>query len=64
MKRWTDKEKRRRKQPAIDAFLKDIEDVCLRHNLSITHEDGHGAFQVEMFDEDHMNWLRGAHDNR
>jgi hypothetical protein len=28
------------------AFLLEIIEVCKKHNLSIGHEDGHGAFLI------------------
>lgn len=42
------------------AFLREIEQVCRKHNLSISHEDCHGAFLIEPFDEGTMVWLRVA----
>jgi hypothetical protein len=50
------------KNPKIDAFLRDVIEVCRRHGLSISHEDG--AFMVESFSEDNAKWLMGAHDKR
>ncbi len=64
MKRWVIKERDYAESPDVDAFLDDIERVCLRHNLCITHEHKLSAFKVEMFNEDDMNWLRGADDAR
>ena len=64
MKRWDVKAKQHRDVPAIDAFLGDIEAVCQGHNLSISHQDGHGSFKVVMYDDDIMNWLKNAEDDR
>lgn len=44
-------------------FLREIERVEREHGLSLSHEDGHGAFMVEEFDEDYVEWLLGAADN-
>lgn len=33
--------------PKVDAFLAEIEAVCVKHGMSISHEDGHGAFIIE-----------------
>ena len=41
-------------------FLEDIKKVCEKHNLSISHEDGHGAFIVEDYDERNIDWLFNA----
>lgn len=44
----------------IQNFLNDIEEVCKKHGLSISHEDGHGGFMIEEFDEELMDWLNEA----
>jgi len=46
----------------IDKFLLDIKDVCKKHNLSISHEDGQGAFEIKTYNESLMDWLMAAHD--
>lgn len=50
--------------PEVDAFLDEIEVVCRKHGMSISHEDGHGAFIVERFHEFFVEWLRNADDAR
>jgi 2-phospho-L-lactate guanylyltransferase (CobY/MobA/RfbA family) len=45
----------------VDAFIKEILEVCKRHSLSISHEDCHGAFIVEDYSEDRERWLSAAH---
>ncbi len=50
------------KNPKIDAFLHEIETVCRRHELSIVHEDRHGGFEIESFDEANIEWLKEAAD--
>ena len=50
--------------PELKAFLDDIEAVCRKHNLSISHEDGHGAFHVEDASDFNIGWLRDAFDHR
>lgn len=62
--RWNCKLQKEVEAPDIDAFLADVEAVCRKHNLSIGHEDGHGAFEVEALDEFNIKWLKNAHDNR
>lgn len=44
----------------MENFLKDIDLVCKKHNLSISHEDYHGAFIIEEYDEDNIDWLFNA----
>jgi hypothetical protein len=41
-------------------FFNDIEEVYKKHNLSISHEDGHGAFIIEEYDEFNIQWLKRA----
>lgn len=64
MKRWVNRLRGDADVPEIDAFLADVEAVCRKHGLSISHEDGHGAFEVEVLDEDNIAWLHNAHDAR
>lgn len=62
IKRWHPASGKHIENPAIDAFLEEVIAVCKKHNLSLSHEDGHGAFEVEPFDESYSAWLMGAHD--
>lgn len=41
-------------------FLKDIKCVCIKHNMCISHEDGHGSFLIERYNERCINWLNDA----
>lgn len=62
--RWSDgtqsERGRRVVNPRIDAFLDEIDQVCQRHGLAISHEDGHGAFEIVDYDEGSA--LDSAHD--
>lgn len=62
--RWSSKDGKKVARPEIDAFLKEIAEVCVRHGMSISHEDEHGAFVIENFGLGYMEWLNHAHDNR
>lgn len=64
MKRWSVKEQKETEPPEIDAFIEEIVSVYRKHGLSISHEDGHGAFVIESFDETNVEWLERAVDNR
>ena len=41
-------------------FLEDIDLVCMKHNLSISHEDGHGSFLIEEYCQSNIDWLFNA----
>lgn len=39
-------------------FLNEIDNICKKYNFSISHEDGHGAFIIERYDNFNINWLK------
>lgn len=47
----------------IKLFLNDIRQVCEKHKLSISHEDGHGSFIIEKFNDVNLVWLFNASTN-
>jgi len=47
----------------IQNFLDDIIELCKKYNLSISHEDGHGCFLIEKYDEYNIEWLMYANKN-
>jgi hypothetical protein len=44
-------------------FLDEIEAVCKKYNLSISHEDGWGSFVIDKYSKENIEWLRNAHIN-
>ena len=46
-------------QKQID-FIEEIDAVCKKYNLSISHEDGHGGFEIEEYDPYNIEWLKRA----
>lgn len=44
----------------MEKFLEDIDLVCKKYNLSISHEDGHGSFVIEEYDDWNIKWLFNA----
>ena len=60
MKRWSNYGEI--DNPKIDAFLAEIWEVCQRHGLAISHEDGNGSFDVVAIEEMYREWLMQAHD--
>lgn len=47
--------------PDVDAFLRDVIEVCHKHGMCLGHEDDQGAFQVyrEIFPTA-IDWLMDA----
>lgn len=41
-------------------FLAEIAEVCKKHQKSLGHEDGHGAFLIERYDAEIEKWRGGA----
>jgi len=55
---WDNNAAKNKKMPIeIIAFYKDIIAVYKKHNLSISHEDGHGNFEIEENNQFNMEWL-------
>lgn len=48
----------------VKLFIEDIETVCKKHNMSISHEDEHGAFIIKSFNQGNIDWLKDAFDRR
>jgi len=44
----------------VDAFLREIVEVCKEHGFSLSHEDTHGAFVVEKHEEGNIRGLMDA----
>lgn len=62
MKRWNNEKKMEVENNRIDLFLADILEVCDKHKLAISHEDGHGAFEIEEINIHALNHLFNAND--
>lgn len=60
--RWLSNLSKHGVNPKIDAFIEEIISVCKKHGMSISHEDGHGGFEIEEYDDDLSDWLRNASD--
>lgn len=39
-------------------FLNEIDNICKKYNFSISHEDSHGAFILEKYDDYNIRWLK------
>ena len=61
MKRWDEEQSCNVESEKIDEFLLEIMQVCKKHNLTIAHEDYHGAFIIEGESESNLEWINNAH---
>lgn len=55
---WLDK--RSKEKSLIIPFVTAIREVCEKYGYSIAHQDFHGAFIIEPFNEDNMRRLANA----
>ena len=46
----------------VKEFVKEIIKVCKKHELSISHEDQHGGFEIEDYDDCFTAWFSQASD--
>jgi len=61
MERWSRQCRSRITDQAADAFLADLQAVCVKHGLWLSHEDGGGAFIVEKLDcLGMLDWMMDA----
>ena len=44
----------------VEMFMKEIDLICKKYNLSISHEDSHGGFIIEKYNSMNIDWLNGA----
>lgn len=44
----------------VEKYLEEIEQISKRYNLSISHEDSHGAFIIEKYDKLNIRWLNNC----
>ena len=50
--------------PKVKLFIEEIIEVYEKHQMSLSHEDGHGAFIIYTYKHSHTEWLRSAFDER
>jgi len=64
MKRWKDEdtfEKSGEKEyKKADNFINDIIKICEYYNLSLSHEDQHGAFLIDDLNNHNIEWIKNA----
>ena len=47
-------------KPYVEKFLDDIDVICKKYGLTISHEDSQGCFIVEDYSEYNVDWLKDA----
>ena len=64
MKIWDLNKSEEIEQPKeMKEFIDEIIKVMKKYNLSISHEDSHGAFIIEKYEEYNIKWLKDAMKN-
>ena len=46
----------------IKNFMRDYEELCIKHGMSLSHEDCQGAFIIDEYDKDNVEWVKSALD--
>ena len=44
----------------VQEFLDGLEELYRRHDMSLSHEDGHGSFIIENYSDFNLKWVRRA----
>ena len=64
MENWDCKKRKYVKQSKrLKDFFNEIEEICKKYDYSISHEDGHGAFEIKKYTKDNIDWLKFANLN-
>jgi hypothetical protein len=63
MKRWNIDKELFNENKNIDEFIDEINEVCKKHDLSISHEDCEGSFVIKKYSDLNIAWLREANDD-
>ena len=61
MQTWNIRKSKEVKVPKeMEEFLEEIINIMKKYNFSISHEDSHGGFIIEIYDEHNIKWLKSA----
>lgn len=44
----------------IDLFFEELIKLYEKYNLTISHEDGHGSFIIDNYNEFSIDWIKAA----
>jgi hypothetical protein len=60
MKRWVHELSIDAQIGAVELFMTELTSLCKQHGLSLSHEDGQGAFIVDVYSESNISWINAA----
>lgn len=61
MKSWDNTQKKEIETPTnVVEFFNELEILCKKYDVSISHEDIHGAFIIEDYDEAYIDWMKNS----
>lgn len=61
MESWDINKQKDIKTPeSVINFLNEIDNICKKYNFSISHEDSHGGFIIEKYDDFNIKWLKNC----
>ena len=46
----------------IKNFMKEYEELCIKYGISLSHEDCQGAFIIDEYDKNNVEWVKSALD--
>lgn len=44
----------------IENFMKEYEELCVKHGLSLSHEDCEGGFIIDEYNQENVEWVKEA----
>ena len=44
----------------IENFMKEYEELCVKHGLSLSHEDCEGGFIIDEYNQENIEWVKEA----
>lgn len=44
----------------IENFMKEYEELCVKHGLSLSHEDCEGGFIIDEYNQENIEWVKAA----
>ncbi len=53
-----------KKERKKELFFQELKELMIKYNISISHEDCHGSFEIENFNENDWKWILDASDKR